>query len=293
MKEASNNTLISQVLQKCEFFKENNFWLPEPKMRPRLWIKNFDEEDQYVAAYLLDAFTFFNGSLVDQLFRSAYRSIGDGTFGRPSLANSLSDACVTPVTGEIPNPTDSGWTFSRKARQVLRISEDRVMGNSGAIQEALSGRTIVFVDDIVGSGNQFLETWRRVDSVSQHSFQSVSNIRQFSAIYVALASTEDGLKRIQIEAPGVTLAVAHVLGKSSTFLALTGVDQLKIENFLEKYHDRLKPREKHMQSKKHKKYGFDGCGLMLSFQHSTPDLTLPIFWAEGENPEWVPLIERI
>jgi hypothetical protein len=36
-------------------------------------------------------------------------------------------AIVTYVTGESPNPTDSGYLFARKARQVLDLYEDQIL----------------------------------------------------------------------------------------------------------------------------------------------------------------------
>ena len=37
-------------------------------------------------------------------------------------------------------------------------------------------------------------------------------------------------------------------------------------------------------------YGFHDLGLTIAFEHSVPDATLPIFWADGSN--WKPLYRR-
>ena len=47
-------------------------------MRPRAWIKNFEEDDQKIAAFLLDKFTFYNKSLTQKLLVASYDSLGDG-----------------------------------------------------------------------------------------------------------------------------------------------------------------------------------------------------------------------
>src|ERR1051326_1020012 len=68
---------------------------------------------------------------------------------------------ITNVTGESPNISDSGVSFTRRAKQLLGISESRTLTNEETIRDLLDNgpRPVVFVDDFVGSGNQFIETW--------------------------------------------------------------------------------------------------------------------------------------
>ena len=47
---------------------------------------------------------------------------------------------ITYVTGENPNVTDSGFTFARKARQVLGVPEDRIVDPNTALDQALRFR---------------------------------------------------------------------------------------------------------------------------------------------------------
>jgi hypothetical protein len=55
----------------------------------------------------------------------------------------------------------------------------------------------------------------------------------------------------------------------------------ELKQILEKYGAWLSPRAP---------LGYSGSGLLLAFEHSIPDNSFPIFWAE--NPNWRPLLSR-
>ena len=63
--------VVQEVIAKCDVLKRAGLWLPEPSMRPRAWLQNFDEEDKRLAALLLDKFTFYNSRLTDALLKAS------------------------------------------------------------------------------------------------------------------------------------------------------------------------------------------------------------------------------
>lgn len=274
-------------------------WPSEPLIRPRAWLNNFDTPDKGTAAYLLDKFIFYNERLTNSLLVSSYHSIGDGLskgFDTPNpttLVQSLETACFTLVTGENPNPTDSGYTFCRKARQILDIPEELVFEPEAAIQHAKIGKTVVFLDDFIGSGDQFLKTWKRGYGLEKISFSQIQVDNNFCAIYLSLISTEFGIGNIRRDAPSVAVSVTHSLGKKYS-IKDASMDESKrkaIFDLLKKYSTRLNPKEEYIKNNpSYLMFGYKNRGLMFGFQHSIPDATLPIFWAPGNN--WEPLVER-
>lgn len=295
-----NDVFISDVLDKCETLKDVGFWLPVKSVRPKAWLSNFEESDKYFAAFLLEKFTYYNNQLTDSLLASSYYSIGDGLPKGPTaptgeqLISSLSTAVFTPVTGESPNPTDSGNLFCRKVRQILNVDEKKIVTPEEAVKHAVDGTTVVFVDDFIGSGDQFLETWKRIyGRSSPRSFRDVQHSNNFPAIYISLVATDFGLANIHREAPSVAVSTTHVITSKSTFhgLEISSDKKHHLELFIDKYSSRLRPKETYISNNpKWLKYGYKERGLMFGFEHSIPDATLPIFWAPGEN--WEPLIER-
>ena len=295
-----DDLIIREVLAKCDVLRDVGFWPSERILRPRAWLRNFDKADQGTAALLLDKFNFYNSRLTDALLTSSFRSLGDGLpkAVRPdspeTLVRALSRAVFTPVRGERPNPTDSGYLLCRKVRQILGIEEDRVVDSDRAIVAAENGHPVVFLDDFIGSGDQFLYTWRDYWSNGK-TFQTVQSSSGFVAIYIALVATDFGVNQIKDACQRVSLCITHVLGPTSTLEGAFADDkavETRIIDFLWKYMHRLRPNEEYIaRNADFLVKGYKNRGLFFGFEHSIPDATLPIFWSPGED-NWEPLIER-
>lgn len=289
---------VKDVLARCEALKRAGMWLSEPRIRPRAWLQNFEESDKDVAAQLLERFVFYNQQLTDSLLTTSFYSIADGLKKGPNapprdtLLRALADAVFTPVQGENPNPTDSGNFLCRRTRQVLNVPEDRIKSNAEALQAASIGTPVVFVDDFIGSGDQFLTTWE--DASTGTSFKTIQENTSFHAIYLSLVGTEKGIRNIGIDAPSVAVCVTHKIDNRGTLWGLKISNPAlhgQIEVMLEKYLPRLTPHEPYMLQENYLKFGYKHRGLFFAFEHSVPDATLPIFWCRGTN-NWEPLIER-
>ncbi len=298
--------VVREVLAKCDALKAAKLWPAEPRLRPRAWLNNFDEQDRSTAAMLLDRFSFYDDHLTQRLLRASYNSLADGLPKGPSaparevLLSALPNAFFTPVEGERPNRSDSGNLMCRKARQVLRIPQDRILDPAQAFSQAARGNAVVFLDDFIGSGDQFLTTWHTVRSPSApRSFAEAYQNRPFTAAYVTLVATDYGLKQIGLSAPNVAVCAAHVLDETCTVRGLKGAASTSDDalsgraiELLRKYAVRLTPTEDYMvKNADFKVFGYKERGLLFAFDHCVPDATLPIFWAPGTN-DWHPLVER-
>jgi hypothetical protein len=286
-----------EVLQKCDALRKAGLWPSEQFLRPTAWLNNFEEQDRGIAAFLLDKFTFYSQRYTDALLTSSYNSLN--SFLNPCSqeeANKLiSDAKFTLITGETPNPTDSGFLICRRLRQLFNIRESNIVSPEQALSHAISGGMVIFVDDFIGSGDQFLRTWKRNYSSNYPcSFFDIASQRDFHSIYLTIIALDSGLENIRNEAPSVNVAACHVLDEKSTVHGIVSnlFTTSEINNFLEKYVDRLTPREHYIERhREFKKFGYHSKGLMLGFEHSVPDASLPIFWSIGTDG-WVPLFER-
>lgn len=293
-----DDVFIAEVLAKCEVLKRARMWPAEPRMRPRLWLRNFALEDQATAAALLDRFTFYSAQHTDALLVASFNALGDGRpkspfpRARDELLSALDSAVFTPVLGEVPDPTDSGNFLCRRTRQLMFPGANTV-GIDAALDHAYQGHPVVFVDDFVGSGDQFLETWKR--ALHGRSFEDAERKTGFVPIYVALVSTQYGLSQIRSRAPKVAVSVTHVLEDRATLGGIASANSglgAAIDALLTKYAVRLTPREPYIAGNPlYRKYGYKERKLLMAFDHSVPDATLPIFWSPGQD-NWEPLIER-
>jgi hypothetical protein len=249
----------------------------------------------------LDNFIYYSDRTTDQLLRSTYyRLVDDLITGSLSLGRSTLDIdqlVFTPILGERPNPTDSGNLFSRKARNTLGIPEERIKLHAQAYGLASQGSPIVFLDDFVGSGEQFIRTWERETLPgSGQSFKQLYLRRPFPVILLALVMTSQSVARIRAEVPACHLAFAHTLDPSYSAKALTAPSlqpsiqaiASSLDDFLQRYSNNL-ILSVDLQHSEYPKYGWYAMGLMLAFEHSVPDSTLPIFWSSGTG-HWSQLV---
>jgi hypothetical protein len=289
---------VKDVLARCEALKRAGMWLSEPTIRPRAWIENFDDVDKILAAQLLERFVFYNQKLTDSLLTTSFYSVADGLKKGPTaptreqLLQALPNAVFTPVSGEIPNPTDSGYFLCRRTRQVLSVDEAQIKNTNDALNAAAGGQPVVFVDDFIGSGDQFLTTWQ--DNSTGASFETIQSQVGFVAIYLSLVGIEMGIANIGNQAPSVAVCVTHKIDNRGTLWGLQASNpslHSQIHALLKKYTPRLTPQDAYMRQQNYLMYGYKHRGLFFAFEHSVPDATLPIFWCRGTN-RWEPLIER-
>lgn len=295
----------SDVFMKCDYFVDVQLWPLRRTLNAQGWLNNFTDSEKEHSIHLLNGFLYFCSTLIDQMFVAAIHGISSQFYspGDPFLTfqstwqQFVDTIVVTYVTGEIPNPSDSGLGFARKARQLLGVSENRITTPDDAVRRLMQQPgPILFVDDFVGSGNQFLETWRRAVSVagSTTSFERISTVSGSTFYYCPLFCTQYGYERLQNQCPAVILRPAHVITDRYSALSpesfiwpahlqTTAVDFLGVASSRAGIPD----NDGNVDDWR----GFHKLGLAIAIGDSVPDATLPIFYWEENG--WTPLIRRI
>lgn len=298
--------LVGEVaaIDACEKLVDLHAW-PPSKIDVHGWLQNFDASERTYASHMLGHFMFFSDEIVDALFLSAFQSLSNRfrshwcnriTANR-SWNEFLSKAIITIVQGEAPNPTDSGFLFARKARQVLGVPEDQIFSPDEALKAAADGfdGPIIFVDDFVGSGEQFLSTWKVKREISGHgsmAFQDLPRKQDQMIAYCNAILTDFGRTRISLVCPSLLLASGNVIPDTYSWTSessllwpenerATGID------FIRRTSKRIGLIDDNGGQQDWR--GFHKLGLGIAFEHSTPDATLPLFhWADN----WCPLVRR-
>ena len=282
---------------------DTSVWPQGELLDPRGWLANFETDERPFALNLLNVFLFYNERLVDALFRRAILQLSRGITetaqstidANQTWRNFISRILVTHVEGETPNPSDSGYVFARKARQVIGVSEEQIAAPKDVLTFHLRHptRPILFVDDFIGSGNQIRNTWNRLyemDDGDTYSFQQASS-QGVQIVYVPIISTAFGLEELERTCPGLQIFPAHVLNSQ---YSLTSPDSIlwpidlrpHAVDFLRNASDRAGistnsdiPWD-----------GFQNLALALAFYHCVPDATLPLYYWDQSG--WTPLIRR-
>lgn len=292
------------VLSKCDYLVEVQMWALRQKLDPRRWLSNFNVSEKEHAVHLLNAFLYFGEVVIDELFIAAFHGLSRVVI-KPESSSYLKiqadwreffdKAIITHVTGETPSITDSGIAFSRKAKKLLNINEDRILPNEEALLEVIkSPRPVVFVDDFVGSGNQFIETWTRLvelpNSIST-SFEQIANLNTNSFFYTPLICTEYGLNNIKAENIDAFVLPAHIISNRYNVFApdsliWTPALQPTASEFIKNASSRAGIN---VNDDPNDWMGFHQLGLTIAFADSAPDATLPLFTWDKNG--WHPLIK--
>ncbi|MGW8305317.1 MAG: phosphoribosyltransferase-like protein [Achromobacter pulmonis] len=297
------------VAENWKFFVNAQLWPRAAKFDPKGWLENFEKGDQKYAIRLLEGFTYFSSELVEALFCGAFQNLSqfvvqnkDNYFSASTQWNQfVESALVVRVEGHHSSDADSGFIFTRIARDIIGVQEEQILPPAKALErlrEAPRGN-VIFVDDFVGSGEQFENTWTKIHQLSDFatgSFKSlVATIGSHSVgfYYCPLICTEIGRKHISGACPLVKVVPAHILPDTYSALSDNSViwrDDMRVTGpeFVERASNKARIPFRDGQEGCWK--GYRKLGLALAFAHGWPDAILPIF-THQENG-WKPLLKK-
>ncbi|WP_454173123.1 phosphoribosyltransferase-like protein [Microbacterium maritypicum] len=296
---------VGFILDTRDFFSNAAIWPQQPReIDHQGWLENFsDSHDRSIAANLLDSYLLISSAQTEKMLISAFHSLaplqGDMFCSDPSTYQQDWDAFRSSIAVTFPSrrndPAGSGHMFVRTARTFVLDRATQLFAPEDLVASLASSavpRPVVFVDDFSGSGDQFVATWRRnytLPDDSTHTFASLAAAGLISQVFfipsIATASAKTTLRTM---APEVCLLPAHLL--PTRYSATSPVTSLvspelrdDLHDFLVRHADRAGYSASHV-------YGYKDGGLALSFEHGTPDNTLPIFNGGTNRPSsWRPL----
>ena len=228
----------------------------------KAWIDQFDEEDLGTALELLHCLTVYSADAVRQMCQMAVQLL------RKKIGDE-SEVLVVPVGPA----SKSGHMLAYFFRTATDLKSSQFM--SGPQDSRLeSARVIAYLDDYVGTGDQFLR-WR-------DSFRRDLKGRSVRELYVSLVGVDRGLERIR-ETAGIDTVCTDIRGERSDCSSVP-------DDFLEKYSAGLyQVRGQDMWD------GYGHARATVAFFYNVPNNTVPIVWSDGCNSrgqEWEPLLTR-
>ena len=304
----ADNGLPRSLTENWRFFVNTQLWPRSTRFDPQGWLQNFTAEEMPFAVRLLEGFTYFSAELVEAMFLGAFQNVSqlvvpnkENYFSASSQWSRFIDSLVVVrVEGRRSSDADSGYIFTRYARDVLGIDESQILSPSQALERLRQSPkgNVVFVDDFVGSGEQFEDTWVKVHELSGYSYASFQSTvaaigsNTVGFYYCPLIATETGRNHIRSVCPLVRIFPAHVLLESYSALSPQSViwrqDMRESgPQFIQRVSDRAGIPDLD---------GGEGCwrgyrklGLALAFSHGWPDAILPIFTLD--DGKWKPLLK--
>lgn len=290
--------MSQDFLSKFKFYQDIQLWPKAADFNYEGWLENFDNSERPLAERILNFFVYFPDDIINQLFRTVVGRAGyffkkfDSTWCNESFSN---NCWYSFVPGEEPNPSDSGYIYNRKVKEVLGVPQVRLKTFGQMLQlldEATEPQNVILTDDFVGSGVQCENAWNKqlFDNYPK-SLRQVVETGRHRVIYVPLIVNERGKYKISGLCDGLGLEFAYELG-SEWNLFLPNCPCW--ENDAQLYKDGVAlireksltigiPDDNTVCSVK----GFNGQGLALGFSNGIPDACPGFFFKETEN--WVPL----
>jgi hypothetical protein len=293
------------ILEKCRSFIAFQLWPIEIEAQLEPWLTNFRSDEIEYAHHLLNSFLFFSERMIKQLFFSAVHELSarqrkderTAIAERSAWQHFFDSLIVTIVTGEQPNIADSGHIFARHCRDMLGFSEHQLVSNEQALSILVSGsgRSVLFVDDFVGSGNQFVKTWKRhhnIGTLSGMSFERYaarSDKSQF--LYCPAICTGFGARKIAKECSQVVISPGNLMGDQYSAISPESIIwpahlRSSAPAFLAAVSSRAGIPDTDGGTDDWR--GYRKLALCIAFQHGRPDATLPIF--SWKMNGWTPLL---
>ena len=262
------------------------------------WKKQFvDEQESYLAAYLAFQLLYYNKkdflTLISWAFAETIRQVVlnqnpnlefNDNIWLQKLQEEEHNILICPFA--VDTPAASGNMVTRLLRNQDLISETRLC-SVNQIKEKLDTnryKAIVFVDDIIGSGDQAREFVFSMQNIGDERI-SISNllaryeIQKFLAVGLAPL---DSVECVQRQTGFTVIAAETLTEKNSTIESSFWFpeDEDEAKAFLRRLSD-----EKNVPRLGHK----DGAWA-VAFEHGMPDVSCPFYYHENEN--WFSLFPR-
>lgn len=282
--------LEKMIKSKVDAFVNMQVWPAGEKLRPYKWLENFTKEQKEHSLYLLNSFVYYNKEMCIALLKSSIVQLS----GQLHPLNTLNDyktqwnkfiaeTVFIPCTGENRNITDSGNILAGYLRRDLLIPQTNIMTVDQLYDSAYSSvisdfSNILFFDDFVGSGKQFVTMWTEDFEKDSKLFDPVGKQCQtfrLNPFYCAMVATEYGKNNIQAACPDIKLHFAHVL--PANISPLHPDSKIWPAHLKKSGPEFVKTASIQAGILTRDVAGFHNLGLSLAFEFTIPDATLPIF----------------
>jgi hypothetical protein len=313
--DVQREDLIERIRILSEQVWENRVKMPDVE----LWLDNFSgesaatETERDNALHLLAHFNYFGIEEIRILLKCVYRDLFrypiiqtirtalGGTRDQSRVQQQFElELNATRFLG-LGTPAASGTHLLYYFRQVNNLSEDHFLEQSQLVKfedgtyrqdaELRDVRRLVFIDDVLGSGQQLGRyagsTLRRIkDTAAAHSLQ-------MELSYYVLFAKPEGLANARIGGSGLDQVQAvHELDPSEQAFdpesrvfakAQPPVAQAIARDVAKHYGSRVWATHP---------LGYRDGQLLLGLHHNVPDNTLPIFWYDEDGSKWTPIFPR-
>jgi hypothetical protein len=243
------------------------------------WLDNFDKADWKKALIVLNNFEFFTINDIIREFDCGLKIITEEF-------HSIENVYLIPL-GKVGKSGAAMMYYLKKTPTYCSHKKIRIIGHND-FSSLSDNCNIVIVDDFAGTGGSIASYYNEIKSHLPSNHISYA----LTVAYTEKAKhnlDKENIKLIGCEKISVFSSRGSVFGYYPKMKT--------IREFCFKYGNKLYPERKYKnrETEQHP-LGFLNTQALIGFEHSIPNNTLPIIWAdckiEGEEKHWVPLFPR-
>lgn len=292
--------ITKEVLEKCEYFQDTQFWPLVVASNVKQWLGNFhDEAEKEIAAQIVDFYIYLSEPMISHMLATVLGKCGSyfRIFNSAwSDLDFINQCWYSYIPGEDRSDICSGSEFLRKLQTLFGIPNERLLVYSDFVKRMKENycEYFILVDDFIGSGHQVEEAWCKYPIGSP--LKDICKSQYHKVVYAPLIVNAVGYNKVLSTCDGLHVEYIHKLpAEYSLFhqqcpcwhgnseLYAQGIDLID-----RKSAELGIPKTNGMHTDDMK--GYKEQGLAISFQHGMPDACLPIF--TKETLDWKPLFKR-
>jgi hypothetical protein len=248
------------------------------------WLENFEDEDQDLAARILDAVDFYGQSQIHKAYRQALGALPGWHRSPLERKGQWRFAAMSGSAGESGDAMLYQFRVANgldpKGFNDLFVSRGdlfrQTMLPDGEALRLGQDDVVVLLDDFSGTGTQVCNAWN--DPAT--SFGAL--LAGVGRVYLILVAASKAARRRITAETNISLVPAHELHESDDVFSdrckhFTKADRAKLLHYGE-------------IADKHCPRGFGNCGFVVVFQHRPPNNSIPILHAD--HSKWTGLFPR-
>lgn len=287
--EMNSDILIEMIDIEQRMLKESNR-IGIEKHKIQKWLNNFYREEQEFAIRLIEHIRYINEDSLVEICRDLYIKLLENT------KRNLEDFRFITFGKETKSEKMIAYHFALKATKG-GIPEELFIDVYNESFKFPTEKTIVYVDDVIGTGDQFLSNWTQfhIYALARNKIMYQKFIETNDFISLPLFTTKNGKKEVEEYSPFTVINLKHhILDETNMSLRIEAKiynkhELSKVERIFRRYGQKLYPDHP---------LGYGNYGLLLSFSYNTPNNTLPVIWQNSPSEQcksditWYPIFPR-
>ena len=292
------------VLNKITAYCESNIWCFDAQHASN-WLENFaeSEENEYLAVRLLDSIIYRSNEMAISSYQRYFSTCLKFHHEKTCQAENLDleswldilkkgNGRINATFVGVKSKSDTGESAGHIIRILNRslLNARHVKSITELSKQETPPQLMVFVDDMIGSGDQFCQF------AKENNLSSLSE--RTKILYCPLLALPAGVETITQAFPNIVVEPLEMISRENKVFVSDYGDGTKFKNdpmntvddFKNQYIEFMKQHVPNMNDH----LGRDGAEVSIVFEWGCPNQTLPIFWMNSTkiHDEWIQLFTR-